>query len=463
MELQPFHSDIIIEPFRIRSVEPIRFTTMDERRQLLEKAGYNPFLLKAKDVLIDLLTDSGTGAMSSAQWAGMIASDESYAGSSSFYKLESAVQEITGFKHLIPTHQGRAAENILFTTIAKDGDVIPSNTHFDTTRAHVEHAGAEARDLVIDEGRQPRSLYPFKGNMNLDKLEQTIQEVGADRIPVIMITVTNNSGGGQPVSMENIKEVSNIARTHNIPFFIDACRFAENAWFIKSREEGYADKTPLEIAQEMFSYADGCTMSAKKDGMANIGGFLALNSDEWASQCRNLEILTEGFPTYGGMAGYDMEAVATGLYEALDEDYLRYRIRSIAYLGDKLTEAGVPIVQPTGGHAVYLDAAEILPHISSRQYPAWSFNNTLYLLGGVRGVEIGTVMFGMQPNGTEQPAAMELVRLAFPRRMYTQSHVDYLAEVIISAYEQREMLGGYEIVSAPQVLRHFSAKLKPID
>lgn len=463
MKLKEFESQTIIEPFRIRSVEPIRFTSLEERERLLKEAGYNPFLLKADDVLIDLLTDSGTGAMSSRQWSGMIASDESYAGSSSFYKLESAVQDITGFKHLIPTHQGRAAENIFFTTIAREGDIIPSNTHFDTTRAHVEHAGAEARDLVIDEGRQPESRHPFKGNMDLEKLEKTIHDAGAGKIPVIMITVTNNSGGGQPVSMDNIRSVSEIARKYDIPFFIDACRFAENAWFIKTREKGFSGEKPIDIARKMFSYADGCTMSAKKDGMANIGGFLALNSDELASKCRNLEILTEGFPTYGGMAGYDMEAVAQGLYEALDSDYLRYRIRSIAYLGDELSGAGIPIVRPTGGHAVYLDAKKILPHIPPERYPAWSFNNALYLLGGVRGVEIGTVMFGRQPDGSEKPAAMELVRLAFPRRVYTQSHVDYLAEVIISAFRQREQLGGYKIVSGPEVLRHFSARLEPID
>lgn len=463
MKLMEFSTNTIIEPFRIRSVEPIRFTTMEERVQLLKKAHYNPFLLKGQDVLIDLLTDSGTGAMSSQQWSGMIASDESYAGSSSFYRLDSAVKGITDFKHVIPTHQGRAAENILFTTIAGEGDVIPSNTHFDTTRAHIEHAGAEARDLVIEEGKQPRTKHPFKGNMDLDKLKATIQEVGSDRIPVIMITVTNNSGGGQPVSMQNIRSVSEIAQEHNIPFFIDACRFAENAWFIKSRENDFEDEATIDIARRMFSYADGCTMSAKKDGMANIGGFLALNSDELAAECRNLEILTEGFPTYGGMAGYDMEAVARGLYEALDEDYLRYRIRSIAYLGDKLTEAGIPIVQPTGGHAVYIDAKEILSHIPPKQYPAWSFNNALYLLGGIRGVEIGTVMFGKQPDGSEEAAAMELVRLAFPRRVYTQSHVDYLAEVIIEAYKQRKKLRGYKIIDGPNVLRHFSAKLEPIE
>lgn len=462
-QLDKFKTDIIIEPFRIRSVEPIHFKTMEEREVLLKKAGYNPFLLKAKDVLIDLLTDSGTGAMSSSQWSGMLASDESYAGSSSFYRFEEAVQDITEMKFVIPTHQGRAAENILFTTIAESGDVIPNNTHFDTTRAHVEHAGAEARDLVIPEGREPRTNHPFKGNMDLEALKETIKSVGSENIPVIMLTITNNSGGGQPVSMENIRSVSEISKKHGIPFFIDACRFAENSWFIKQREEGYADKTPIEIAREIFSYADGCTMSAKKDGMANIGGFLAMNDENLASKCKSLEILTEGFPTYGGMAGYDMEAVARGLYEALDEGYLRYRIRSIYYLGEKLINAGVPLVQPTGGHAVYIDAKEILPHIPPLQYPAWAFNNALYLLGGIRAVEIGSVMFGLQPDGSEKPASMELVRLAFPRRVYTQSHVDYLAEVIISAYEQREKLRGYEIIESPNVLRHFSARLEPIE
>jgi tryptophanase len=460
--MQELEPKTIIEPFRIRSVEPIRFSTMAEREELLERAGYNPFLLQAADVLIDLLTDSGTGAMSSQQWAGMIASDESYAGASSFYRLKAAVQDITGYEHVIPTHQGRAAEHILFSCIAKPGEIIPSNTHFDTTRAHVEHAGAEARDLVIPEGRQPRTIHPFKGNMDLDALETTIQEVGRQRIPAVMMTITNNSGGGQPVSMANIRGASEIAHEHEIPFFIDACRFAENAWFIKSREPGYAGKTPIEIAREMFSYADGCTMSAKKDGMANIGGYLALNNGELASCCQSLEILTEGFPTYGGMAGYDMEAIAQGLYEALDEGYLRYRIRSIAYLGEQLVSAGVSIVQPTGGHAVYLDAGEMLPHIMPTQYPAWSLNNALYLLGGVRGVEIGTVMFGPQPDGTEKPAAMELVRLAFPRRVYTQSHVDYLAEVILGVYTQRDQLPGYRIVWQAPVLRHFTARLQPI-
>jgi tryptophanase len=460
--MREFHPKTIMEPFRIRSVEPIRFTTLQERTQALARAGYNPFLLHSEDVLIDLLSDSGTGAMSARQWAGMIASDEAYAGASSFYKFEAAVQDITGFKHVIPTHQGRAAEHILFTSIAGPGDVVPNNTHFDTTRAHVEHVGAEPRDLVVAEGLQPQLLHPFKGNMDLEALEKTLRDIGRERIPVIMLTVTNNSGGGQPVSMANVRAVSALARSHGIPFFLDACRFAENSWFIKTREAGYGDKTPLEIAREMFGYADGCTMSAKKDGMANIGGFLALNDDALAAKCRNLEILTEGFPTYGGMAGYDMEAIAQGLYEALDPHYLRYRIRAMAYLGEKLTSAGIPIVQPTGGHAVYLDARAMLPHIPPAAYPAWSFNNALYLLGGVRGVEIGTVMFGLQADGTERPAAMELVRLAFPRRAYTQSHVDYVAEVILEAYAQREHLPGHRIVWQAPTLRHFTARMEPL-
>lgn len=460
--MKPFHPKTIIEPFRMRSVEPIRFTTMAERKSKLAAAGYNPFRLRAEDVLIDLLTDSGTGAMSSRQWAGMMVSDESYAGASSFYRFEAAVQDITGFKHVIPTHQGRAAEHILFTVLGGPGKVVPNNTHFDTTRAHVEYTGAEARDLVIPEGRQPRLLHPFKGNMDVDALRRTFEEVGPERIPCVLLTVTNNSGGGQPVSMANVRAVSELAHRYGVPLFIDACRYAENCWFIKMREEGYADKAPIDIARELFSYADGCTMSAKKDGMANIGGFLALNDDALATQCRNLEILTEGFPTYGGMAGYDLEAIAVGLYEALDEHYLRYRIRSIEYLGEKLTAAGVPIVQPPGGHAIYLDAREMLPHIPVDQYPAWSLCNALYLMGGVRGVEIGSVMFGRQPDGSEKPAAMELVRLAFPRRVYTQSHVDYLIEVILAVKEQAASLPGYRIVEQAPVLRHFTVRMEPI-
>jgi len=460
--MQEFHPKTIIEPFRIRSVEPVHFTTLVERQAALQAAGYNLFLLSADKVLIDLLTDSGTGAMSSRQWAGMISSDESYAGAASFYRFQAAIQDITGYKYVIPTHQGRGAEHILFSVIARPGDVVPSNTHFDTTRAHVENSGAEARDLVIAEGRQPRLIHPFKGNMDLEALRDTIRTIGRERIPVVMITVTNNSGGGQPVSMANIRAASQIAHEYELPFIIDACRFAENAWFIKTREAGYEDKTPLEIAREMFSYADGCTMSAKKDGMANIGGFLAMNDKSLAERCRTLEILNEGFPTYGGMAGYDMEAIAIGLYEALDPNYLQYRIRSIAYLGERLTAAGVAIIQPTGGHAVYLDAGEMLPHIPPLQYPAWSLNNALYLMGGVRGVEIGSIMFGLHPDGTETPAAMELVRLAFPRRVYTQSHVDYLAEVIVEVFKQRHDLKGYRIVSSAPVLRHFTARLEPI-
>lgn len=452
----------IIEPFRIRSVEPIRSMTEGERVAALEQAGYNPFQLRSDDVLIDLLTDSGTGAMSSRQWAEMIASDESYAGARSFYRFESVVREITGFRHVLPTHQGRAAEHILMSAAVRKGHVVPNNTHFDTTRAHVEHAGAEARDLPIAEARTPGSLHPFKGNMDVEALERLVGEVGRERVPLIMLTVTNNSGGGQPVSLANVRAVSAVARAHGIPFFIDACRFAENAWFIHVREPGYEERTPREIAREMFRLADGCTMSAKKDGMANIGGFLALNDDGLAERCRALEILTEGFPTYGGMAGYDLEAIAQGLWEVLEPDYLRYRVRSIAYLGEKLAAAGVPMVLPTGGHAVYIDAAAMLPQVPPLEYPAWSLNNALYLTGGVRGVEIGSVMFGRQPDGSERPAAMELVRLAFPRRVYTQSHVDYLAELVTYVHGRRSKLRGYRIDSEPSSLRHFTARLAPL-
>ncbi len=454
--------ETIIEPFRIRSVEPINTTTPEQRARFLAEAGYNPFLLHADHVLIDLLTDSGTGAMSSRQWAAMIASDESYAGSPSFYRFEAAVKDITGFKNVIPTHQGRAAEHILFSSLVEPGKVIPNNTHFDTTRANIEYLRGEALDLVIPEGKQPQTIHPFKGNMDLEALQATIETVGVDNIPVVMLTVTNNSSGGQPVSMANIRAVSELAHSYGLPFFIDACRFAENAWFIKLREEGYADKSPIDIAREMFSYADGCTMSAKKDGMANIGGFLALNDDDLTMRCRNRLILTEGFPTYGGLAGYDLEAIAVGLYEALQEEYLRYRIRSIQYLAEKITAVGVPIVQPSGGHAIYLDARAMLPHLPDAQYPAWSLNNMLYLVGGVRGVEIGSIMFGMQPDGTEKPAAMDLVRLAFPRRVYTQSHVDYLAEVLIAIYNQREKVPGYRIEWQAPFLRHFTIRMQPV-
>jgi tryptophanase len=450
----------IIEPFRIKTVEPIRQTTREEREHLLREAGYNLFLLRAEDVLIDLLTDSGTGAMSSSQWAGMMLGDESYAGAKSFFKFEKAVRDITGFKHVIPTHQGRAAERILFGALLEPGDVVPNNTHFDTTRANVEYRGATALDIPVPEARQPSLVLPFKGNIDLDALKRVLSDP-AQRVPVAMVTVTNNSGGGQPVSMANIRAASEICRRHGVLFFLDACRFAENAWFIKTREEGYADKTPTEIAQELFSYADGCTMSAKKDGLANIGGFLALNDDALAARCKDVLILTEGFPTYGGLAGYDLEAIAVGLEEVLHEDYLHYRTRSVAYLGDILTANGVPIVQPPGGHAIYVDALAMLPHIPQSEFPAWALSLALYLEGGIRSVEIGSVMFGRQPDGSEKPAAMELVRMAFPRRVYTQSHVDYLAEVVLHVNSLKDRIRGLRMVSAAPTLRHFSARLEP--
>ena len=454
------HFKTIIEPIRIKTVEPIRQTTREEREILLREAGYNLFLLRAEDVLIDLLTDSGTGAMSSGQWAGMMQGDESYAGARSFYKFEAAARRITGFKHIIPTHQGRAAERILFGALLKPDNVVLNNTHFDTTRANVEYRKAAAVDIPVPEAHDPACVLPFKGNIDLHALERALEHQ-AGNVPLAMITVTNNSGGGQPVSMANIRAASEICRRHGVLFFLDACRFAENAWFIKTREEGYAHKTPLEIAQEMFSYADGCTMSAKKDGMANIGGFLALNDDALAEKCRNMLILTEGFPTYGGLAGYDLEAIAVGLEEVLHEDYLHYRIRSVAYLGDILTANGVPIVQPPGGHAIYIDARAMLPHVPQSHYPAWALSLALYLEGGVRSVEIGSVMFGRQPDGSEHPAAMELVRMAFPRRVYTQSHVDYLAEVILYVNSMKEQIRGVRIVSAPETLRHFTVRMEP--
>ena len=460
----PFSPRTIIEPFRIKSVEPIKPISADERRIKLREAGFNLFLLRAEDVLIDLLTDSGTGAMSAAQWGGMLQGDESYAGAKSFYRLEKVVRDITGFKHVIPTHQGRAAERILFGVVCQPGQIVPNNTHFDTTRANIEARGTEACDLVIAEGKKPGVKHPFKGNMDVGALERVINEHGREKIPLVMLTVTNNSGGGQPVSMENIRAVSELCRKHRIPFFLDACRFAENSWFIKQREPGYANKSPMEIAREMFSLADGCTMSAKKDGLANIGGFLALNDDKWTEQCKNLLILTEGFPTYGGLAGYDMEAIAQGLKEVLEEDYLRYRIRSIEYLGEKLTSAGIPIVLPTGGHAVYIDAAAMLPHIPPSQYPAQALCTTLYEVAGVRAVEIGSVMFG-KPSAdgkSETPAALELVRLTFPRRVYTQSHVDYLAEALQYVAQQSKEIRGLKIVYQAPQLRHFTARFERV-
>jgi tryptophanase len=457
--MQPFHT--IIEPFRIKSVEALNFTTREQRAAALARADYNVFKLRADDVLIDLLTDSGTGAMSSAQWGALMQGDESYAGSRSFYRFEAAVRDLTGFSHIIPTHQGRAAERILFHTILQPGQIVPNNNHFDTTRANIETEEAEARDLVIEEGRHAAVVHPFKGNIDVRALEGLLATEG-DVVPLVMVTVTNNSGGGQPVSMANLRDVRALCDRFGKPFFLDACRFAENAWFIKQRENGYASKTPREIAREMFSLADGCTMSAKKDGLANIGGFLAMNSDEWAERCRNLLILTEGFPTYGGLAGYDLEAIARGLEEVVEEPYLKYRIRSTEYLAEKVSAAGVPIIQPAGGHAVYLDAREMLPHVPPLQYPGIALANALYVEAGVRGVEIGTVMFGLHPDGTETAGPMDLVRLAIPRRVYTQSHIDYVAEAVIYVWRMREQLRGYQIRDSAKVLRHFTAAFAPL-
>jgi len=446
----------IVEPFRIKSVEPIHWTTRPQREQLLRAAFYNLFLLPADDVLIDLLTDSGTGAMSTHQWAAMMEGDESYAGSRSFERFRDSVQEIFGYKHVIPTHQGRAAERILFSVMCEKGDVVPNNTHFDTTRANVEFVGAEARDLVIAEGRQPSVKHPFKGNMDVAALETLIQSVGREHVPLVMLTVTNNSGGGQPVSMENVKAVSAVCQKYGIPLYFDACRFAENAYFIKTRERGYESKTPKEIAQEMFAHGDGCTMSAKKDGMANIGGFLCTNDDILAQQEKDLLILTEGYPTYGGLAGRDLEAIAVGVQEALHEDYLEYRIASTAYLGNHIAEHGVPIVQPPGGHAIYIDARAFLPQVPPDRFPGVALADELYLEGGIRSVEIGTLMFGAA-------ATMDLVRLAIPRRVYTQSHIDYVVEVILAVWKKREQIQGMKLSYEAPFLRHFTAKLEPVE
>ncbi|HEV8660792.1 MAG TPA: tryptophanase [Thermoanaerobaculia bacterium] len=446
---------INIEPFRIKTVEPIRFTTRAEREQALERAGYNVFQLRADDVIIDLLTDSGTGAMSAAQWGALNQGDESYAGSRSFFRFRDVVQDLTGYQHIIPTHQGRAAERILFHSTLQPGDLVLNNIHFDTTRANIEVEGAEARDLVIPEGRLTALVHPFKGNMHLEALESVLK-AERERVRMVMVTVTNNSGGGQPVSLENLREVSRICKRYGVLFFLDACRFAENAWFIREREHGQHQRTPKAIARDMFSLADGCIVSAKKDGLANIGGFLALNDDGLAEKCRNLMILTEGFPTYGGLAGYDLEAIARGLEEVVEESYLRHRIASVRYLAEKLTEGGIPIVQPPGGHAVYIDAGQFLPHIPSTEYPGVALVNALYLEGGIRSCEIGSVMFGPRTDG------MELVRLAIPRRVYTQSHLDYVAEIATFVAARAHGLRGYRIVSAPRVLRHFTAQFEPL-
>jgi tryptophanase len=446
----------VIEPFRIKSVEPIRWTTREQREHLLRGAHYNLFLLPAEDVLIDLLTDSGTGAMSTRQWAAIMEGDESYAGSKSYGRFRQSIQDIFGYRHVIPTHQGRAAERILFNVMCRKGDVVPNNTHFDTTRANVEFVGAEAVDLLLPEGKQPGLVRPFKGDMDVKALEALIARVGREKIPLVMLTVTNNSGGGQPVSMANIRLVSAVCRHHRIPLYFDACRFAENAYFIKLREKGYEDRSPKQIAREMFAYGDGCTMSAKKDGMANIGGFLCTNHDQLAQQEKDLLILTEGYPTYGGLAGRDLEAIAVGVQEALEEDYLRYRIASTAYLGDHIAQQGVPIVQPPGGHAIYLDARAFLPHIPPDQFPGAALAAELYLEGGIRSVEIGTLMFGAA-------AKMDLVRLAIPRRVYTQSHIDYVVEVILEVFQKRDRIQGMKLTYEAPFLRHFTARLEPVE
>lgn len=454
----------IIEPFKIKSVEPIRFTTLEQREKILKDAFYNPFMIHSRDVIIDLLTDSGTSAMSSEQWAGIMRGDEAYAGSQSFFRFERVVKKITGFKHIIPTHQGRAAEKILFSILGGPGKYFPSNTHFDTTRANIEFVGSEAIDLLNEIGLHPEIRADFKGNMDIEALEKFINKVGAENIPLVMLTITNNSGGGQPVSMENIKETRRICDKYGLKLFLDACRFAENAYFIKKREKGYENKSVLEIAQEMFSYADGCTMSAKKDALVNIGGFLAMNDDELALKCRNVLIVTEGFPTYGGLAGRDLEAIAQGLEEVLEEDYLKYRIRSVEYLGEKLIASGIPILEPPGGHAIYIDAKRFAPQIPPEQYPGQSIVCELYLQGGIRAVEIGSVMFGKyDKDGKLIPAKLELVRLAIPRRVYTQSHIDYVIEVIQEVYQKRDKLRGMKIIEEAPMLRHFTAKFSYVD
>ncbi len=438
-------------------------TTPEQREQYIKDAYYNLFTLHSDDVLIDLLTDSGTSSMSARQWGALMQGDESYAGSPSFYRFKQAVEKLMPFKYLIPTHQGRAAESILFTIVAEPHHSIPNNTHFDTTRANVEAQGAEAVDLVIAEGRDPESMHPFKGNMDIEALEKFITTRGVENIPVCMLTVTNNSGGGQPVSMENIRQTREVCDRHGIPLFIDACRFAENAWFIKQREEGYADTPVEDIVREMFSYADGCTMSAKKDGLANSGGWLAMNNEDWAVECRNRLILTEGFSTYGGLTGRDLDAIAIGLEEVVQEDYLHYRIASTQYVARHIAEAGVPIMQPAGGHAVYIDARRFLPHIPPLQYPGQSLAVELYKHGGIRGCEIGTAMFGLHPDGQEMPAKMELVRLAIPRRMYTQSQMDYVIEVVQEVNAKRESMRGMKFIRQPKALRHFTGRFDYVD
>jgi tyrosine phenol-lyase len=454
----------IIEPFRIKAVEPIRMTTREERETKIREARYNVFLLHAEDVLIDLLTDSGTGAMSSEQWAAVMRGDESYAGSKSYYRFERSVKQLFPFEHIIPTHQGRAAERILFSVMCGAGHIVPNNTHFDTTRANIEYRGARAVDLPCRESRETAEPHPFKGDMDVEALEKLIVKEGRGAIPLAMLTITNNSGGGQPVSMANVKAVSEVCRRFSVPLYIDACRFAENAYFIKVREPGFRGKSVAEIARELMSYADGCTMSAKKDGLANIGGFLATNDDSLARQEQDLLILTEGYPTYGGLAGRDLEAIATGLEEVVHEDYLEYRIVSTEYLGRHIADEGVPIVQPPGGHAIYIDASAFLPQLEPLHYPGIALAVEFYREAGIRAVEIGSVMFGQRDplTGQEEPAEQELVRLAIPRRVYTQSHIDYVVEAILAVWRRRESIGGYRITRQAPFLRHFTARFEPL-
>tara|TARA_B100000287_G_scaffold417853_1_gene454082 strand:+ start:3894 stop:5267 length:1374 start_codon:yes stop_codon:yes gene_type:complete len=454
--------ETIIEPFKIKSVEPLPITTPEERLEALKREHWNIFGLKSQEVTIDLLTDSGTGSMSSEQWASLMRGDESYAGSQSWQRFEEVVKELTGYKHIIPTHQGRASERILASIMLREGNIVPSNSHFDTTRANVEFTGSEALDLICKEGEDLLKPAPFKGNVDLEKLEETLSKEKGN-IPYVLMTVTNNTGGGQPVSMENLKATREVCSKYGIPMFLDACRFAENSWFIHQREKGYESVEIREIAKEIFRLSDGCTISLKKDGFGNIGGFIGVNDDKIAAECKNMLILTEGFPTYGGLAGRDLDALAQGLKEITDKSYLEYRARSISYLADKATEYGIPVVQPAGGHALYLDAKTYLPHIPPHEYPGQAIVCEMYLLGGIRCAEIGTFAFGVHnEEGPDSPASNELVRLASPRRTYTQSHFDYVGEVLKALAEKKDTLSGYKITEQPEFLRHFTAKLEPI-
>jgi tyrosine phenol-lyase len=451
------------EPFKIKVVEPLKMTTKDERKEYIKEANYNLFSLSSDKVYIDLLTDSGTNAMSDYQWAGMMLGDESYAGSKNFFNLKETIEDILGFPFFVPTHQGRAAENLLLSLLVNENDYIPNNMHFDTTKAHVLHKKGHPIDLVIDEAYDSTSNYPFKGNMDLSKLETFIQNKGTDKIPLILLTITCNSGGGQPVSMENIKGVSQIAKKYNLPFYIDACRFAENAFFIKQRENGYKDTSIKQIVREMFSYADGCTMSAKKDAIVNIGGFLALRDENLFQKASSLAVLFEGFPTYGGLAGRDLEAISRGLQEVIQESYLTYRIGQTNYLGQKLLEANIPIMEPPGGHAIYIDAKRFLPHLSQDEFPAQALGVELYVESGVRGVEIGTVLAGRDPvTGEHDYPELELLRLTIPRRVYTNNHMDVVVNGLKNIYERKESITGLEITYEPEILRHFTAQFKKL-